>query len=209
MARYKVIPTKTNLMRLRRDLSFAQEGYDLLEQKRQILVVELMGLMDKTADAQENVEKVLAEAFQSLQSAVLSMGRQSLANIAPAVNIDSDITIDMRRVMGVNLPKVNVEIKDVTPYFSLGDTSFWVDETIARFKSILQDLAKLAELRISLVRLAEEVRKTMRRVNALDKIALPDYHESIKYIEETLEESERGTFATLKIIKERLEKKEG
>jgi V/A-type H+-transporting ATPase subunit D len=209
MARYKVIPTKTNLMRLRRDLSFAQEGYDLLEQKRQILVVELMGLMDKTADAQENVEKVLAEAFQSLQSAVLSMGRQSLTDIAPAVNIDSDITIDMRRVMGVNLPRVNVEIKDVTPYFSLGETSFWVDETIARFKSILQDLAKLAELRISLVRLAEEVRKTMRRVNALDKIALPDYHESIKYIEDTLEESERGTFATLKIIKERLEKKEG
>jgi V/A-type H+-transporting ATPase subunit D len=209
MARYKVIPTKTNLMRLRRDLSFAQEGYDLLEQKRQILVVELMGLMDKTADAQEHVEKVLAEAFQSLQKAVLSMGRQSLINIAPAVNIDSDITIDMRRVMGVNLPKVNVEIKDVTPYFSLGETSFWVDETIARFRSILQDLAKLAELRISLVRLAEEVRKTMRRVNALDKIALPDYHESIKYIEETLEESERGTFATLKIIKERLEKKEG
>ena len=209
MARYKVIPTKTNLMRLRRDLSFAQEGYDLLEQKRQILVVELMGLMDKTADAQENVEKVLVEAFQSLQSAVLSMGRQSLTDIAPAVNIDSDITIDMRRVMGVNLPRVNVEIKDVTPYFSLGETSFWVDETITRFKSILQDLAKLAELRISLVRLAEEVRKTMRRVNALDKIALPDYHESIKYIEDTLEESERGTFATLKIIKERLEKKEG
>ena len=137
------------------------------------------------------------------------MGRQSLTDIAPAVNIDSDITIDMRRVMGVNLPRVNVEIKDVTPYFSLGETSFWVDETITRFKSILQDLAKLAELRISLVRLAEEVRKTMRRVNALDKIALPDYHESIKYIEDTLEESERGTFATLKIIKERLEKKEG
>jgi V/A-type H+-transporting ATPase subunit D len=91
MARYKVIPTKTNLMRLRRDLSFAQEGYDLLEQKRQILVVELMGLMDKTADAQEHVEKVLAEAFQSLQKAVLSMGRQSLINIAPAVNIDSAI----------------------------------------------------------------------------------------------------------------------
>jgi V/A-type H+-transporting ATPase subunit D len=115
----------------------------------------------------------------------------------------------MRRVMGVNLPKVDVEIKDVAPYFSFSDTSFWVDETIDRFKNLLQDLAKLAELRISLVRLADEVRKTMRRVNALEKIALPDYHESIKYIEDTLEESERGTFATLKLIKERLEKKEG
>ena len=181
----------------------------MLEQKRQILVVELMGLMDKTADAQESVEKVLADAFQSLQSAVLSMGRSALSDLAPAVNIRSDITIHMRRVMGVNLPKVDVEIKDVAPYFSLSDTSFWVDETIDRFKNLLQDLAKLAELRISLVRLADEVRKTMRRVNALEKIALPDYHESIKYIEDTLEESERGTFATLKLIKERLEKKEG
>ncbi|MFC1502606.1 V-type ATP synthase subunit D [bacterium] len=57
MARYKVVPTKTNLMKLRRERTFAQEGYDLLEQKRQILLVELMGLMDKTADAQEQTEK--------------------------------------------------------------------------------------------------------------------------------------------------------
>ena len=67
MPRYKVIPTKTNLMRLKRDSAFAQEGYELLEQKRQILVVELMGLIDKAADAQETVEKALAEAFASLQ----------------------------------------------------------------------------------------------------------------------------------------------
>jgi V/A-type H+-transporting ATPase subunit D len=209
MARYRVVPTKTNLMRLRRDLSFAQEGYDLLEQKRQILVVELMGLMDKTADAQERVEKVLANAYQTLQKAVLAMGRQALTYIAPAVNINSDITINMRRIMGVNIPRVDVEVKDVAPYFSLSETSFWVDETISRFKSILQDLAKLAELRISLMRIAEEVSKTVRRVNALDKIAIPDYQESIKYIEDTLEESERETFATLKLVKERLEKKEG
>jgi V/A-type H+-transporting ATPase subunit D len=209
MARYKVIPTKTNLIKLRRDLSFVREGYDLLEQKRQILVVELMGLVDKTADAQERVEKALAEAFRVLQNAVLAMGRQWVLGVAPAVNIDSDISITMRRVMGVNLPRVDIAIKDFAPYYSFGETSFWVDEAIMRFKGLLQDLGKLAELRISLMRLAEEVRKTMRRVNALEKIAIPDYRESIKYIEDTLEESERETFATLKLIKERLEKKKG
>ncbi len=209
MARYKVVPTKTNLMKLRRERSFTQEGYDLLEQKRQILVVELMGLMDKTADAQEKVEKELVEAFKALQNAVLVMGRRAVSNIAPAVNVESDITITMRRLMGVNLPRVEVTIEDVAPYFSLGGTSFWVDETIARFKGLLQDLGKLAELRISLMRIVEEVRKTMRRVNALEKIAIPDYEESIKYIEDTLEESERETFATLKLVKERLEKKKG
>ena len=64
MARYKVVPTKTNLARLRRDMNFAQEGYELLEQKRQILVVELMGLIDRTADAQEKVEKSKGEEDQ-------------------------------------------------------------------------------------------------------------------------------------------------
>ena len=190
-------------------MSFAQEGYDLLEQKRKILVVELMGLMDKTADAREKVDHGLAEAFAALQNAVMAMGRQSVSNIAPAVNIESDITIQMRRLMGVNLPVVDIKIKDVSPYFSLEQTSFWIDETISRFKMLLNDLGKLAELQISLMRIGAEVQKTMRRVNALDKIALPDYRESIQYIENTLEESERETFAILKLVKEQLEKKEG
>jgi V/A-type H+-transporting ATPase subunit D len=209
MARYTVIPTKTNLMRLRRDFSFAREGHQLLEQKRQILVVELLGLVDRTADVQEKVEKELAEAYKVLQNAVLSMGRQAISNIIPAVNIESEITINMRRLMGVNIPKVGVEIKDITPHFSFGETSFWADEAISRFKDLLRDLANLAEMRISVMRIAQEVRKTLRRVNALEKIAIPDYEESIKYIEQSLEESEREMFATLKLLKERLKKKRG
>lgn len=209
MARYRVVPTKTNLMKLRRNLSFAREGYDLLEQKRQILVVELMGLVDQTTDAQEKLEAELAAAHEALKQAVLRMGRQGVADVAPAVSVESDIAIQMRRLMGVNLPRVEVSIRDRAPYFSPGETSFRVDEAISRFKGLLADLGKLAELRISLMRIAEEVRKTMRRVNALEKIAIPDYRDSIGYIEDTLEENERETFATLKLVKEKLEKKKG
>ncbi|NQT24739.1 V-type ATP synthase subunit D [candidate division KSB1 bacterium] len=206
MARYKVVPTKTNLARLKRDMNFAQEGYDLLEQKRQILIVELMGLIDRTADAQEKSEKSLAEAFHALQQAVLSMGRTSVTDLAKGIHIDSDITINFRRIMGVNIPKVEVEVRDYAPYFSLSNTSFWIDETIVHFKTLLNEIGRLAEMRISLMRLAQEVQKTMRRVNALDKIAIPDFKESVKYIEDTLEESEREMFAMQKVIKERLQK---
>jgi V/A-type H+-transporting ATPase subunit D len=209
MARYKVVPTKTNLMRLKREISFAQEGYELLEQKRQILVVELMHLMDKTSDAQEKVEKKLAIAFKALENAVLRDGRMAVTALAPAVNIQSNIDITMRRIMGVNIPTVDVKMKDNPPYFSPGTTSFWADEAISSFKGLIQDLGKLAALRISLIRIAEEVRKTMRRVNALDKIAIPDYNESIRYIEDSLEENERDTFAILKLVKESLVKKKG
>jgi V/A-type H+-transporting ATPase subunit D len=209
MKQFKLIPTKTNLMKLKRDLSFAGEGYELLEQKRQILIVELMGLIDKTEDAQEKVDLELASAYKALQNAVIAMGRYRIYNIIPSINIESNINIKMRRIMGVNIPQVNVEVKDFAPYFSPNETSLWLDETILSFKSVLQELGKLAAMRISLMRLAQEVRKTVRRVNALERIAIPDYEESIKYIEDILEESDRETFATLKLIKARLEKKKG
>lgn len=207
MARFKMVPTKTNLLRLKRDLSFAREGYELLEQKRQILVMELMSLMDKTVEAQDKLEKDLNEAYHALKNAVLASGKAGVASVAPAVNIVSDITISSRRVMGVHLPTVEVKIEDRAPYFGPGDTSFWVDEAISRFKKVMQDMGVLTEMRISLMRLAQEVRKTMRRVNALEKIAIPNYEETIKYIQDTLEEAERGMFATLKLVKVRLEKK--
>lgn len=209
MPRYKVVPTKTNLMKLKRNLSFAQEGYTLLDQKRQILVVELMDIVDKATDLQEKVTKEIAKAFASLQDAVLEMGRSKINEFASGVTINYDITIKMRRIMGVNIPKIDLDIDDKSPYFSLLETSYKIDEAIFDFKSLLVDLSKLAELRISLMRIADEVRRTMRRVNALEKIAIPDYKESVKYIENTLEESERETFAILKIIKTRLEQKRG
>jgi V/A-type H+/Na+-transporting ATPase subunit D len=205
MPQVKVLPTKTNLIRLRREVGFAQEGYNLLEQKRQILVVELMGLMDKTAEAQEKAEAVLSEAYKAYRNAVLAMGRKPVEELAPAVRVEADISIKSRRVMGVSIPHVEVVLKDQLPYFSLGETSFWANEAVDRFKAVLESLAKLAELRISLLRIAQEVRKTMKRVNALEKIVIPNYRVSIKYIESTLEENERDTFATLKRLKAQLE----
>jgi V/A-type H+-transporting ATPase subunit D len=197
------------LLRLKRDLTFAQEGYDLLEQKRQVLVVELMALIDDTIEAQEKMAQELQRAFYALQKAVLTMGKNEVKSLANAVQIQSDVNIHMLKVMGVAVPKVDVRITDTAPYYSPGATSFWADETIQRFKQVLTDMGRLAELRVSLLRLAQEVRKTVRRTNALEKIAIPDYKDSIKFIEDSLEESERGTFAMLKLVKERLEKKKG
>jgi len=57
---------------------------------------------------------------------------------------------------------------------------------------------------VSLARLAREVNKTIRRVNALEKIALPDLEETLKYITDALQEMERETFFTMKLIKNRL-----
>lgn len=209
MARYEMAPTKTNLMRIGRDLGFAQEGWELLDQKRKILVVELMGLIDRAVEAQKEVEAKLAEAFNALDQAVLRMGRREVNLIAVGMNIKSEISFSQKRVMGVSLPRVKVKFDDRSPYFAAAESSIWIDETIKKFREILELLGNLAEARISLMRLSREVSKTIRRVNALEKIFIPDYRETLNYIETALEESEREAFFVMKLVKNKLYRRKG
>jgi V/A-type H+-transporting ATPase subunit D len=73
-----------------------------------------------------------------------------------------------------------------------------------RFVEALPLLAELAELENALLRLALELRKTQRRCNALSKIFIPEYRETIGYIMGALEERERESFIILKMIRDRL-----
>jgi hypothetical protein len=75
MAQLNYAPTKTNLLRLRNDLKFAQQGYELLDQKRNILIIELLALVDQTVDFQSRVETALAKAYKALEETVFDMGK--------------------------------------------------------------------------------------------------------------------------------------
>ena len=207
MAGGGVAPTKTNLLKLKNELEFARLGYDLLDQKRNILINELLNLIDQTVDYQEKVDTALAEAYSSYQSAALAMGKRRTVSIASAVNISSSIKISERRIMGVSLPQVETSYQEHPPYFSPLDTSFWIDISISRFKTALELMGRLAELKISIMRLANEVKKTIRKVNALEKIAIPDLQETVRFISSRLEENERDMIILMKMVKNRLEKK--
>jgi V/A-type H+-transporting ATPase subunit D len=200
-------PTKTNLLKIRSDLKFAQLGYELLDQKRNILVIELLNLVDQTVDFQNRVEDALKQAYRTLEEAVLQMGKLKVRNLASAVNIETDIHLGSRRVMGVAIPVVETSFTEKSPYFSLLGTSFWIDSSLDAFKTALNLLGKLAELKVSVLRLAAEVRKTIRKVNALEKIAIPDLKDTVTYIENRLEENERDMFVLMKMVKEHLEVK--
>ena len=195
-------------MSLKQELQFAELGYELLDQKRNILVIELLGLVDQAEDAQRQAEEALKTAHATLQSTVLSMGKLKTARIASAVHIDADIDLSRRRVMGVRLPVVETSFKDYAPYYSTYHTSFQLDETVTRFREVLELMGKLAELKVSIMRLAREVKRTIRKVNALEKIAIPELNETVKIIQERLEENERDTFVLMKMVKSRLEAKE-
>jgi V/A-type H+-transporting ATPase subunit D len=80
-----------------------------------------------------------------------------------------------------------------------------VEEVRLKFKEILQMLAQVAEKRVALWRIARELQKTVRKVNALEKVYLPYYRNAFKYIGERLDEEAREAFSMLKLIKERMQ----
>ncbi len=198
-------PTRSNLLKLTDDLKFAELGHDLLDQKRSILVVELLTLVDQAVDYEGRVFKALEEARLSLSDAIMQMGRLRVGNLAGAVNIDYSVDLGSRRVMGVPVPKVETSFTDHSPYFSSEDTSILSELSIDRYRTTLQLMGRLAELKVSIMRLAREVKKTIRKVNALEKIVIPENKETIAWMRSRIEEQERENFILLKVVKDKME----
>lgn len=205
MPRYEVAPTRTNQLKLKGDLEFAQEGHQLLEQKREILVMELKRFTARAVEAQRTTDEELAKAYTALKQAQAASGVLSVNSAARAANVEAAITLRERRLMGVAIPAVALELKDNAPYYGPALTSVWTDEAVMRFKNALTAIAALSESRIAVIRLAREIQKTIRRVNALEKLFIPDYEETLKYVQDCLDESDREAFFILKLIKDRLE----
>jgi V/A-type H+-transporting ATPase subunit D len=200
-----IAPTKSNFLKVKDELKFARQGYELLDQKRNILVMELLNLVDQTEAFQTRVEEALNLAYRNLEEAVLRMGKRRVTSLSESINVTSEIKLGKRKVMGVQLPVVNTEFSGVGPFFSPVGTSSYVDEGIRLFQEALKEMGHLSELKISIMRLAREVKKTIRKVNALEKIAIPDLEESLKSISDRLEEQERENMMLLKSVKARLE----
>jgi V/A-type H+-transporting ATPase subunit D len=201
-------PTRSNLLRLAEELKFAELGHELLDQKRSILVGELLTLVDQAVDYEGRVVKALSEAQSALSDAIMQMGRLRVGNLAGAVNIDYSINLGSRRVMGVTVPRVETTFTDNSPYFSSEDTSILAEVSIDRYRTTLNLMGRLAELKVSIMRLAREVKKTIRKVNALEKIVIPDNKETIAWMRGRIEEQERENFILLKVVKDRMDRAE-
>jgi V/A-type H+-transporting ATPase subunit D len=194
-------PTRSNLIRVRQDLRFAREGYEILDQKRMVLAKELVRLAGDAEKLEMEMGRLTAVAYQALEQARLSMGRERVEWAALAVNKTVDVQLKYRGVMGIALPLIEASGKPPEMAYSLSDTTAALDEASSLFREVLGRLPELSRLVTSVWRLAIELRKTQRRVNALQYIFIPDYAETITFIQSSLEERDRAEIFRLKLLK--------
>jgi V/A-type H+-transporting ATPase subunit D len=203
MPRINIPPTRSNLIRIRQDLEFAREGYEILDRKREVLTTELIRLAHDAETLQVEMDKLQVEAYRALAKAQLTMGREHVEWAALAAHKSVDVQLKFRGIMGVAIPIVEASGEPPEMLYSLGDTSATLDEATAAFREILKRIPELSHLVTAVFRLANELRKTQRRVNALQHIFIPEYEETVLFIVSTLEEREREETFRLKLLKTR------
>jgi V/A-type H+-transporting ATPase subunit D len=201
----KIAPTRSNLIGIRDDLELAREGYEILDKKREALTSELLHVAHDATALQEQVWALLDQAYHALELARLSMGRERLEWAALAVNKSIEVNIRPHSVMGVVIPVVETHGELPEMPYGLGHTTTALDEAAAAFRRVLAEMPPLAETITTAWRIARELQKTQRRVNALQHIFIPQYEDTITFIESELEEREREETFRLKRLKSQKE----
>jgi V/A-type H+-transporting ATPase subunit D len=208
MSRLNIAPTKSNQLSLRRDLGMATEGYNLLEQKREILVMELMRLLEHVRRTQAELQERQRAAYETFRKAVTSNGYYRMCSVAGAVAYDHSVQSGTRVVAGVRVPQLAFTHGSFRSQFGLSRTDSLADLTMQEYLNLLPVVSRMAALETAVWILARELKKTQRRVNALEQIFIPNFRDTLRYIVESLESKELESFFVLKMIKTRLRDKE-
>ena len=201
MPREQIAPTKSNLLRVKERLTTAEEGYDLLEQKREILVMELMHKVEQVKLLEKEVDVSVETAYPALKRMLIAMGRERAGRLSRGIKYRFEIEEKQVTCAGMKLLSLEVRLPEAELKYSPANSFAECDETVIEFFKLLKILTELAAVRTIAWTLAREVRKTQRRVNALEKMVIPLAMDTKKYIQEALEERERDSFFTAKLLK--------
>ena len=201
MAKLNVNPTRMELRRLKNRLKTATRGHKLLKDKSDEMIRQFMLYVRENKRLREEVEKELTD---SLKAFMLARAVSSDAVIEEAIAMPSakvGLETSSKNVMSVDVPVFTItesEASELYPY-SFASVTSELDDSIASLTGLLPKLLKLAEVEKTCNMLADEIEKNRRRVNALEYVMIPQLEETIKYIEQKLDENERG--ATTRLMK--------
>ena len=200
----KSLPTKNNLIKIKRSIQQSKEGQMLLEQKKMILQKELEKYIQQKQDLKKYGTNLLEEAYHALKIANVEIGLDDMLDISDGVKIDVSLDIKYKTIMGVEIPSVVMpEMEKPKFHYGLYHTTFSVDETILKFMEVKKYILELAQIENIIFRLEKNIEKVQRRSNALKEIIIPA-DESMAYeIQNILDENEKEEFIRLKKLKKK------
>ncbi len=204
-------PTRMELTRLKKRLATAVRGHKLLKDKRDEMVRRFMQLIRRNVELRREVELALGVAFGSFAVARAKMGEEALAEAMLYPAREAAIEVSSQNIMSVDVPVIrfagDLDTQADLPY-GFAFTAFELDRSVMELSAVLPALLELASVEKTCSRLADEIEKTRRRVNALEYVLIPEMQQSVRYITMKLDENERGNLSRLMKMKQLMAQQE-
>ena len=202
-------PTRTELLSLQGQIKLAEQGAELLRSKREALMREFLAELRKFTAARETMRRSVRHAVQELMRSLSVDGPEAVASAGLVCKRPVTVDIEPKNIWGTKVLDIHSDYQAQTPaqrQLNTAGTSARIEETAERFEQALGDILRIAPLDLKIRALAEDMRKTSRRVNALEQRLLPNLKHQVRYIQNTLDQREREDIFRLKKLKR---KKEG
>ena len=206
MASTAITPTRMVLNQLKGRLRTARRGHKLLKDKRDELMRQFMEVIKQNKILRTRVEEGLTAAFGSLQvaSSIMSPEVMEQSLLYPRQSVE--LSVKYKNVMSVNVPEYSFTTKNNDPSeifpYGFAQTSGELDDALEQLAKVFNDMLELAEVEKTMQLLAKKIKKTRRRVNALEYSTIPSLEENIKYITMKLAENENATKVRLLKVKD-------
>lgn len=196
-------PTRSELLKLKKQIRLAKSGYSLLKKKRDGLILEFFEILKKARTLREELADEYKNALEKINIARTLEGDLKVKSIAMAIRGIPDISMATKNIMGVKVPKIeSSEIKKAFMARGYGVySSAAVDEAAAAYEKVVEKIILAAEVETSMRKLLKEIEKTKRRVNALEFVVIPKLDRIKSFIQLRLEEIERENIFRMKRIK--------
>ena len=209
MAALQFKPTRMELSNLKKRRVVAVRGHKMMKDKRDELVRRFIGYARQNKDLRLEVEKKLSLAMKSFVLARATMSGDEIEEALMYPARASEVQTGMQHVLSIKVPKLTMETQEGFAYpYGYATTSADLDGAVQQLAEVLPLLLQLAEVEKTCGRLADEIEKTRRRVNALEYVMIPQFTDAIRQIQMKLDENDRSTTTRLMKTKEMLANKQ-
>ena len=198
----RVNPTRMQLLRLKKRLVMSRRGHKLLKDKMEGLVQAFMELVGEYSKLRDVIDRKVPATLSMFMLAAGISGEEAVTAALEETDTRLEVAINRKSVMSVAYPEVEMKCFELRPSYSTLATSTDFDMASAGMRDVFPQLLELASKEEAVVRMADEIEKTRRRVNALEYVMIPSLSSTIKEISSKLEEAERSSRARLMKVKD-------
>ena len=206
----QVRATRAELLAKKKQIILAYQGRDLLKEKRNALLQEFMRTAEQVMRESDELERNVGESAAALALAEALDGPEAVRSAAFAARAQVTLEVTGVNIMGVPVPLIETKSVARSPLdrgYGLSSVSGRIDAAAQAFETQLDLIIELAASEMRLRRLAEEIGRTTRRVNAMDNVLIPRLEAQRDYTHMVLEEREREDLFRLKRVKLKLERR--